>query len=276
MQFVDKHDYVALLANKVYGAFKFLFQRSAVFGARNQRSHIQRKYRFALQKLRHVAFHDGAGKPFDHGAFAYARLADEHGIVFGLSAQNLNNPLDFFLSADDGIQLVFAGAFGQIYSQITKLGGQFTVLAFLGRTLRCVFAVDILFEFGNQLVLIDAEIPENGGSRAGRIHQKTVQYLFGPDDFAAEFKREPFGVDQRIGGARRKSYSAKRNSRFVDKIPLEITGVYAVFTQKFSCGTLFVYGKSVQNMFGSYRRIAVRTCNVFRFDKHLFCIFRIR
>ena len=43
-------------------------------------------------------------KPFGHGAFAHARLADEHGVVLGAAGENLDDALDFLAAANHRIE----------------------------------------------------------------------------------------------------------------------------------------------------------------------------
>ena len=276
MQLIYENDDIALFAYNIYRAFKLFFQRSAVFGARHQRAHVQREHRLVFKQFGYVAFHYRTGKPFYHSALTYARFADKHGVVLCLTAKNLNYPLYFFVTAYDGIELVFAGAFGQIDTQIVKFGGQFAVAALGGMLFGLLLAVYILFEFGNKFVLVHAQIAEYCRRRTGRINQQTVQNLLGADDLAAEFHGKTFGVDESVCRAGRKAQPPQRNAGFVDKVSFKVVGVDAVFSKQLSGSALLVDGKPVQYVFGAHRRIAVRRRDVFGLYQYFFCIFGIR
>ena len=57
---------------------------------------------------------------FDNGRLADAGFADQHRIVLGAAAENLQHPLDFVGPADDRIQLTFLGQLGQIASELIE------------------------------------------------------------------------------------------------------------------------------------------------------------
>ena len=66
------------------------------------------------QQFRHVARGDFLRQTFDNGRLADAGLAQQHRIVLRAAAQDLDDPLDFVLAADDRVHLAFAGDLGQI------------------------------------------------------------------------------------------------------------------------------------------------------------------
>ena len=61
--------------------------------------------------MRHVPVDNLLGQPFDDGRFADARLADQHRVVLGAAAEDLLDPFELVLPADQGIELVLQRGF---------------------------------------------------------------------------------------------------------------------------------------------------------------------
>ncbi len=57
-----------------------------------------------LKERRHIAIGDALRQAFDDRGFADARLADEHRIVLGATAENLNHAVEFVIAADQRIE----------------------------------------------------------------------------------------------------------------------------------------------------------------------------
>ena len=68
----------------------------------------------ASQVLGHVALDDFQRKALGIGRFADAGVANEHGVVLGTPRKDLNGPLDFFVTANHGVNLVFFGKGRQV------------------------------------------------------------------------------------------------------------------------------------------------------------------
>ena len=64
--------------------------------------------RLSMQRLRHVAGDDALRQALGDGRLADARLADQGRVVLGPAAEDLDDPLDLLLAADDRVDL--AGA----------------------------------------------------------------------------------------------------------------------------------------------------------------------
>ena len=114
MDLVDEEDDIAVLLDIFDDLFEALFKLAAVLCPRQHAGKIEREHRFAEQEVGHFALDDGLRQPFDHGALAHARLADEHGVVFGAAGEHLDDLVDLFLSADDGVDLPLARLLRQI------------------------------------------------------------------------------------------------------------------------------------------------------------------
>ena len=91
-----------------------LFEFAAEFGAGDQRAHVERDDLFVLQPLRHVAADDALRQSFDDGGLADAGFADQHRVILRAPRQHLNDAADFFVAADDRVELALRGQLGQI------------------------------------------------------------------------------------------------------------------------------------------------------------------
>ena len=74
----------------------------------------RRDQALVLQALGHVALDDAPGQALDDGRLAHARLADEHGVVLGPARQDLDDPADLLVPADDRVELALAGRLGEV------------------------------------------------------------------------------------------------------------------------------------------------------------------
>ena len=91
-----------------------LFELAAIFGAGDERAHVERHQLLVFERFRHVAVDDAQRQAFDDRGLADAGLADQHRIVLGAARQHLDGAADFFVAADDGIELAAARRFGEV------------------------------------------------------------------------------------------------------------------------------------------------------------------
>ena len=91
-----------------------LLELAAIFGAGDQRAHVERQQLLVLEALGHVALDDALRQAFGDGGLADAGLADQDGIVLGAPRQHLDGAADFLVAADHGIELALGGGAGQV------------------------------------------------------------------------------------------------------------------------------------------------------------------
>ena len=96
-----------------HGLQPFL-ELAAIFGAGDERAHVEGQQELVLQALRHVAIDDAQRQALDDRGLADAGLADQHGIVLGAPRQHLDGAADFLVAADHGIELAGAGGLGEV------------------------------------------------------------------------------------------------------------------------------------------------------------------
>jgi len=115
MHLVDKQDNLALGAlHFVEHRLEPLLELAAIFGAGNQRAHVERHQRAALEAVGHVAIGDPQCKAFGDRGLTGAGFADQGGIVLGPAGEDLHGPADLLVTADDGIELAVACRLRQV------------------------------------------------------------------------------------------------------------------------------------------------------------------
>ena len=128
MKFVDKEEDAFEFTNFFHNGFDAFLELSAVLGTCDHESEIEGDDFFITKNFRNVARGDLLGEAFDDGGFTDASFTDEDGIIFGAAAKNLDDSFDFVFTADDGIEFIFAGEFGEVAAEGFE-GGSFDVLA---------------------------------------------------------------------------------------------------------------------------------------------------
>jgi hypothetical protein len=132
---VDEQDDVAALGDLLHHLLEALLELAAVLRARDEGGEVQRVDLLALEQLGHVGVRDPLGQALDHGGLADAGLADEHRVVLRAAREDLHDPLDLGLPADDRVELAVRGELGQVAPELVEQLGGLLALA-LGRGAR--------------------------------------------------------------------------------------------------------------------------------------------
>src|SRR3954447_2123764 len=82
-----------------------LLELAAELGASDERAKVERDDALVLQALGDVAADDPLGEALGDRGLADAGLADEDGVVLGPPAEDLDDPPDLLVPADDGVEL---------------------------------------------------------------------------------------------------------------------------------------------------------------------------
>ena len=115
MHLVDEQDDRALgCGHLVEHRLQPLLELAAVLRPGDQRPHVQGGDPLVFQPFGNVAADDPLGQPLDDGGLTDAGFADEHRVVLGPAAEHLDDPADLLVPADDGVELLAAGLFGQV------------------------------------------------------------------------------------------------------------------------------------------------------------------
>ena len=124
---VDEDDDLALVrGDLVHRLGQALLEVAAVAGAREHRGQVERHDTAVLELRGHGAVDDRAGESLDDRGLADAGLADQHRVVLGAAAEDLDGLLDLGGAADHGVELALARTRGEIEAELVehrRLGG---------------------------------------------------------------------------------------------------------------------------------------------------------
>ena len=126
VELVDEKDHVAGLLDLLQHLLDPLLKLAPVLGTGHHAAQVQRQQALIQQVVRHVAQDDLPGQPLGDGGLAHAGLADQAGVVLGPAGEDLDDPLDLIVTADDRVQLAGAGVRGQVPGELPQslgLGG---------------------------------------------------------------------------------------------------------------------------------------------------------
>ena len=115
VQLVDEDD-VSPFSRRQFleNGFEPLLELATVLGACDQRADIEREQMFVLEGVRDVAIDDALRQALDDCSLADAGLANQHGVVLGTPRQHLHHSANLLVTADDGVELPFAGELGEV------------------------------------------------------------------------------------------------------------------------------------------------------------------
>ncbi len=131
VQLVDEQDDLALGGGDLLeDRLQPLLELAAVLGPGHHGAQVEGHHPLVLEPLGHVAAHDPLGEPLGDGRLADARLADEDRVVLRPPAQDLDDPADLLVAADDRVELALACGIGQVAAVLLQgLVGRLGVLA---------------------------------------------------------------------------------------------------------------------------------------------------
>lgn len=123
MEFVDKEDHVGILFQFVHHGLHPLLELPPVFRPGHQRTQVEGYHPFVEQDAGYLAADDAQGQTFDDGRFAHSGFTDEQRVVLLSARKDLADPLDLPGATHHWIQLILAGALGQVASEIVQHRG---------------------------------------------------------------------------------------------------------------------------------------------------------
>ena len=215
VELVDEQDDVAALGDLLHHLLEALLELAAVLRAGDQRGQVERVDLLVLQQLRHVAVGDALGEALDDGGLADARLADQHRVVLGAAREDLHDPLDLGLAADDGVELALGGQLGQVAPELVEQLRGLLALALAGRArgggtralAGALAAAAGPGEHADDLVAdllgVGVEVEEDAGGDALVLAHEAEQDVLGADVVVAEGERLAQRQLEHLLGARR-------------------------------------------------------------------------
>ena len=181
---IDEKNYLAIgLYHFIDYGFESFLKLSLVFGAGNQRAHIERIDLLRLQIFGHVTAHNTVSQTFGNGRLTGTGFSYENRVVLGASAQNLQHAADFIITADDRIQFTRTGP-------LVEVNGIFAqrVVCILGRGIFHFLPLPQLVDGQSQFLLGDTSIFQDFRCRARGL-QNSHDYGFERHELVAQFGR---------------------------------------------------------------------------------------
>ena len=115
VQLVDEGDDLALgVGDLLEDRLQPLLELAPVLGAGHHGAEVEGQQPLVLEALGDVAVDDAVGQALDDGRLADAGLADEDRVVLGPAGQDLDDPADLLVAADDRVELAVAGVLGEV------------------------------------------------------------------------------------------------------------------------------------------------------------------
>ena len=106
---VDEQDHLAVGVGHVLDdGLEPVLELAAVLRAGDERAHVERQHALAGEPLGHVALDDPDRQPLGDGRLTDAGLADEHGVVLGPAAQDLEHAPDLVVAPDHRVDPALA------------------------------------------------------------------------------------------------------------------------------------------------------------------------
>ena len=186
MQLVDEEDRVVRVAELLDDLLEALLELAAVLRAGDQRADVEGQDALVEERLGDVAGHDPMGQALGDRGLADARLADQGGVVLGPAGEDLDDPLDLLLAADDRVELAGPGGLGQVDPELVDGRGLAGPLRLLGRRSGRRRLGQDPDDLVADLVEVDAERLEHAGRDPLALAHEAEQQVLRADVVVAE------------------------------------------------------------------------------------------
>ena len=191
VDFIDEqHDLAFRGGDLLEHSFEPFLELTAVFRTGDQGSHVEGDELTVLQGLGHIAIHDALRQSLNNGGLADPGFADQHGVVFGAPAEDLDGAPDLLVATDHRVQLSVTGGGRQVPSVLLKrFIGPFRVL--IGHRLVASHGCNGFFEFAGVNARLAEQLPA-----AAFIVGQGQQQMFDGDVAVTESIAGCFGAIQ--------------------------------------------------------------------------------
>ncbi len=120
---VDEQHDVAPGADLLQHLLEALLEVAAVPGAGHQGPQVEGVDLLALEGLGDLAGDDALRQALDDGRLAHPGLAHQHRVVLGPAGEDLHDPVDLPLPADDRVELALPGVLGEVAAELVEHRG---------------------------------------------------------------------------------------------------------------------------------------------------------
>ena len=157
---------------------------------------------------------DALGEALDDGGLADAGLADEHRVVLRAAREDLHDPLDLGLAADDRVELAVGGELGQVAAELVeqlrgllalalRAGGRAGALARAAALAATAGARQHADDLVADLLRVGVEVEQDARGDALVLAHEAEQDVLGADVVVPEAERLAQGQLQHLLRARR-------------------------------------------------------------------------
>ncbi len=175
VQLVDEHDDLALgVGDLLEHRLQAIFELAAVLGPGHHRAQVEGDQPAILEALGHVAGHDPLGEALDDRGLADARLADQHRVVLGAPAEDLDHAPNLVVAADHRVELALRGGLGQVAAEALE-----RPVLVLGVLVGDAVAAADLGQRLDQLIVVCAVRSQRVARLAGMLGDREQQMLGG-------------------------------------------------------------------------------------------------
>ena len=281
VDFVDEEDDVGIPAHLVHDVFHPLLKFAAVLCARDHGGQIQCDDHLVAQRIRYHAVYDPLCQSLHNGGFANPWLADQTWVVLCPAREDLDYPLCFRISADDGIDLALLRHFAEI-SAIGGEGCRVLEIVFRGFIAFIRFIAFVLSEIRHDIALHvsrgNALRLHQSDSEAFRLIADRAQKMLRADVAVAEIHGDSgggfddfFGSGCDVGSGQSGRFSGA--DVFNDPFARRCKGNAAPFQDRFRDALLFRQ-QSEQKMLAADAGVTHFTGIIKRAVQCVLCLFR--
>ena len=103
MKFINEKNRIFSPSNFIHNRFDAFFKLAAVLGTSDHHRKVKNNNPLISKQFWDISINDQLCKAFNNCSFTNACFAKKNRIILGSSAKDLNNPLDFIGSANNGV-----------------------------------------------------------------------------------------------------------------------------------------------------------------------------
>ncbi len=190
VQLVDEDDGILILHQLFHDGLEALFKLAAVLGSGHDEREVEGEHALVREEAGDFAVGDALSEAFDDGGFADAGFADEHRVVLGAAAEDLDDALEFPVATDEGIKLAVHRGLGKVAAELRQQAR--LALALLSRRLLLGDAGQLVANLGE----LEAAFLQDLGGEALFFAEQAQQQMFCTNMFMAKALRFFRGVGQ--------------------------------------------------------------------------------
>ena len=193
VQLVDEQDDVAALGDLLHHLLQALLELAAVLRAGDEGREVERVDLLVAQQLGDLVARDALRQPLDDGGLAHAGLTDQDRVVLGAPREDLHDPLDLGLTADDRVELALGGQLGEVAAELVEQLARLLVAALPAAARLALLPAAGAREHADDLVAdllgVGVEVGEDPGGDALVLADEPEQDVLGADVVVAQRQR---------------------------------------------------------------------------------------